>query len=343
MVYREERDELIERIYLLLGPGIPSQECQQVDERLGEISVLTVAAGNFSGGGVLPSHREYRETELVAVPLAELPLSVWLQQQRQVGEAGHAFRPSKCLIQKIVQGQGRKPLLSADDLGDLHQVVIHDVGEMVCGQLVGPFPEHLVVERVGIDFHVPADHVVHDDDPVLGHLEADCPVGGLLEQPLCLLLRKGQGVAHVLACRLVVDEGLALALGLCPPCGKLVGGVEGVVGLPVIHELLGVLAVDGFPLGLAVGSMGMAGRRSLHYIPVIVHPFVGVDPAPAERVDDVFFGPGHKPVGIRILYSQYEIPVMLLGVQVVVESRADSAHVERPGRRGSKTYSCSSF
>ena len=81
-------------------------------------------------------------------------------------EAGLRILPAESLIQQIVQGQGREPFLAADDLRDLHQMVVHDVGQVVGRQFVGAFPEHLVVERIAVDFDVAADQVVHRHDPV---------------------------------------------------------------------------------------------------------------------------------------------------------------------------------
>ena len=49
-----------------------------------------------------------------------------------MGEAGHSVGPSESAVEK--------PLLASDDVGDFHQVVIHDVSQMVCGQLVGALP-----------------------------------------------------------------------------------------------------------------------------------------------------------------------------------------------------------
>ena len=113
-----------------------------------------------------------------------------------------------------MQGQGRQPLLAADDLGDLHQVVVHDVGEVVGREFVGPLPEDLVVQRGGVDLDVAADQVVHLHDAPFGHQEADGPVGALRQQALHLLFGEGQRVAQGPAGEVVVDEGLAAGFGL---------------------------------------------------------------------------------------------------------------------------------
>ena len=72
-------------------------------------------------------------------------------------KAGHCFGPAEGLVEHIVKGKGREPLFSADHLRDFHEVVVHDVCEVVGGEFIGPFPEDFVVEGVSVHFHVAAD------------------------------------------------------------------------------------------------------------------------------------------------------------------------------------------
>ena len=125
-----------------------------------------------------------------------------------------------------MQREGRKPFLAADDLGNLHQVVVHDVGQVVGRQFIGPLPEDLVVQRVGIYLDVTADEVVHHHDGIFRHLETDGPVGGGLQQAGGFFGGQRQGIAQGFARNLVIDEGLFRGLGLGAPCGKFVGRIE---------------------------------------------------------------------------------------------------------------------
>ena len=248
--------------------------------------------------------------------------------------------PSERLVQEIVQRQGREPFLPADDLGNLHEMVVHDVRQVVCRQLVRPFPQHLVVKCVRIHLDVPADEVVHLHHTVIRHLEADGPVGMRLQKRLPLALRHGDGVAQLIACDMVVDEGPAGSLGFGPLGRQLLGCVECIVCVAFLHQFLCVFAVDTAPLGLPVRCMRMSLRRGLHYIAFCVHPLVGDDAAPVECFYDIFLRSRDEPLGVGVFNPYDEIPSVLLGVEVVVKSCTYSAHMQRPRRRRGKSYSC---
>ena len=105
-----------------------------------------------------------------------------------------------------MQRRARDPLLAADHVRDLHQMVIHDVGHVVRGQSVGRFVKHLVVKDGRVDNHFAADQVVDAD--ILVRLDADTHhvARTAVDQPLHLVRRKRQGVAHLPARRGVVLE-----------------------------------------------------------------------------------------------------------------------------------------
>ena len=75
-----------------------------------------------------------------------------------------------------------------------------------------------------------ANEVVHLYDAVFRHLETYRPVRSLLEKPVHLFLRKGEGVAKSHSGLVVIDEGLAAALCLAAKCIQLLRRVEGIVG-----------------------------------------------------------------------------------------------------------------
>ena len=140
-------DELVHREHLAVVTGIPAQQGEEVDHGLRQVTGLTVAAGVLTALGVVPVQREHGEAQAVAVALAQLALAVRLEQQRQVNKCGHGVLPAEGLIQQHVQWCTGQPLLAADDMRHLHQVVINDVGQVIGGQIVGALVEHLVIEN----------------------------------------------------------------------------------------------------------------------------------------------------------------------------------------------------
>ena len=81
----------------------------------------------------------------------------------------------------------------------------------------------------------------------------------------------------------------------------------------------------------------------LDNLSVLVHTFVRNDSAPVQGLDDIFLGSMHEPMGVSVLDPDDEITSALLGIEVVIESRADSAHMQRTGRRRRESYSRLTF
>ena len=141
---------------------------------------------------MLPVQREHGEAESVTVTLRQLSLAVRLQQQRQMCKAWHCVLPAESFVKHDVQGSRRQPFLATDDVCNLHQVVIDDIGQMVGGQLVVSLIEHLVVANLTLDAHFATYHVI--DENLLTRLNAEAyhPGVGLLHQTLHLFLRQCQ-------------------------------------------------------------------------------------------------------------------------------------------------------
>ena len=131
---------------------------------------------------------------------------------------------------------------------------------------------------------------------------------------------------------MIVYESIAFGLSVRAGLFKFFGGIKCVVCKSVLYELLCVFAVDSLPLTLSVGCVRVFLRRNLHYFSVLVHTFIGDDAAPFERFDNVCFRSRNESVGVRIFYSYDKITTVLFGIEVVVQCRSDSSHVERSGR-----------
>ena len=243
--------EFIERENLLFGARIPSEKCEEIDHCLWEISALAVSRAYFSSLRVMPFQWEYRESETVAITLGELSLTFRLEQEREVSKLRHSVSPSESLIEKHVERRTWEPFLTTDDVRDLHEVVVHDIGEMVGRELVSALVEHLVVEDVGLDAHLAADEVI--DEHFLARIDKETHyiLLAVSDELVHLFLAEAEGIAHLKASLCVVLEVLYLAaLGL-----ELFRSVECDVRFACINKLLDVLLVYIPTLALAVRTM----------------------------------------------------------------------------------------
>ena len=112
----------------------------------------------------------------------------------------------------------------------------------------------------------------------------------------------------------VVLEVLYLvALGL-----KLLGSVEGDVGLVVGKKLLYVFLVDGTALALAVRTMFATEAYAL----------VELDAEPAERLYNVVFGSRNETVGVGVLNTENEIAAMLTREEIVIQCCTHTTDVQ---------------
>ena len=137
MAQVEKLHQLVHRHEFLIISRIPTQQGQEIDDGFGQVACLPIAGRHLTGLGVVPFEGKYREAQTVAVSLAQFAIAFRLQQQGQVGKGGHRVFPAESTVEQHVQWGRRQPLLAADDVRNFHQVVIHDVGQMVGGQLVG--------------------------------------------------------------------------------------------------------------------------------------------------------------------------------------------------------------
>ena len=272
----------------------------------------------------MPFEREHRESQTVAVALAQFSLAVGLEQQRQVGKTGHGVLPAKGTVEQHMQGSTGQPLFATDDMGDFHEMVVDDVGQMIGGQLVGTLEEHLVVEDVALDDHIAAYHVVDMDVLARLYLEAHHILVAVGNELLHLVGRHGERIAHHATGVGVILEVFHLGtLGL-----KFLGGVEGDVGLVLGQQLLHIFLVDGAALTLAIGSMAAT----------VAHPLVKLDAEPLERLDDILLGTGHKTCGIGVLDSENKFATVLACEKVIVQCGAHTADMQRPCGTWCKTH-----
>ncbi len=219
--------------------------------------------------------------------------------------------------------QGRDPLLGADHVGDPHQVVVYDVGEVVRGVAVA-LEQHLVVHQVVVDADLAAQQVGDGGLALARHRQADhvrLPRGAA---PRRLGGRERAAVA-VVAERvrdLLPSLLLAQRFEALPGAEARVRGAAG-------DELLGVVAVDREALALAVRPVRAADVR----------PLVPRKAQPAQRLEDHALGGRVRALAVGVLDAQDELPAVLLRPGVVEQRHVRRADVRVAGRAGSDSRS----
>ena len=93
--------------------------------------------------------------------------------------------PAEGVVEEDVLGGRGDPLFGADDIGDAHEVVVDDVGEVIGGEAVG-LHEDLIVDVGVLEGDVAAEFVAEGRAAFEGDLHADDE--GLLRGQVCIVL-----------------------------------------------------------------------------------------------------------------------------------------------------------
>ena len=290
-------NHLVQRENLLLALGCPAQQQQIVQH----------------GGGQIALGHQILITG-VAVALAQLVLRV-LHNGRAVDV--DRLLPAEGVIQQVVLRGGGQVLAAADDVGNAHQVVIHNVGKVVGRHTIG-LDQNLVIQLLDIDLDVAVDHIVKPGHAGLGNLLADDI--RLTRSQLGGDFLGGQ----IAAVAVIVGHFAGGALCLVHFVQALLGA-EAVVGFALCHQLLGILLEHTHALALHVGA-----DRAAHIGALVPGQASGLQRA----VDDIGSAL-NKTALVGILNAQDEGAAVVAGLQIGVQRGAQVAHVHiaRGGRR----------
>ncbi len=230
--------------------------------------------------------------------------------------------PAESTVQHDVLGRGGEPLLSADDVGDPHQVIVDHIGQVVGGEAIG-FQQNLIVNLGVFEAHLAAQTIHHDGLAGFRHSQADDK----------RLARGGPRVrdSRVQAATVpVVAHEVRLALLLGAQLVQSLGGAEAAVGRAGCDQVGDLASVNVSALGLAIGAVGAAH----------VGPFVPGKPYPAQGAQDGRLGLRRGARAIRVFDAQDELPAMALGEHVVEQGDVGGPHVGIAGwrRRNAHAY-----
>ena len=155
--------------------------------------------------------------------------------------------PAEALVQQIVLGRGGEVLRASHDVGDAHEVIVHDVCKVIGRQPVTLY-KHLIVERFVLDAYLAEYLVTENGDAVLRDPLTD-DIGLSLRHRFCGLLRRKTAAGVDL-----LFKSLALVLALF---------AEAAVGVTLFDEQLGVFSVQPTAFGLNIRTYGSADVGTL--------------------------------------------------------------------------------
>ena len=75
----------------------------------------------------------------------------------------HGILPSEGAVEEHVQRCRRQPLFAANNMSNLHEVIVHDIRQMIRRQFVSRLIKHLIVEDIRLYSNVATDEVVNDN------------------------------------------------------------------------------------------------------------------------------------------------------------------------------------
>ena len=321
----ESLHQLIKREDFLLRTRVPAEERQEVDYSLWEVATLTITRRNLTGLRVMPLQWEYRETETVTIALAQLTLTLWLEKQRKVCEARHCILPTESLIKENVQWGTRQPLLTANHVRDFHQVVVHDVCQVISWQFVSTLIENLVIQDITHHLHVATNHIVDMNFLSWFNLETYCILLTICDELIYLLLGKGERVAHLHTGMSIVLE----ILNLSTLSFQLLWSIEGDVCLTIVQKLLYIFLIDITTLALTIRTM----------LATEAHTLIKLDTEPLERFQDIFLGSWYETMRVCILDTEHKLTTMLASKQIIIKGGTDTTNVQCSRWTWGKTHS----
>jgi len=209
-----------------------------------------------------------------------------------------------------MNGGAGKPFFSPEGVGDFHVVVVYDYGEVISGHPVR-LEKNFVIDAVGGKGYLSPDEVGEVNFFSGGDLYAYDMRGAGSQQPLNFFCGQAKRVLHPGTKNVVVlGGGVFGRLVVGTHFFELFGCIEGVIGVSLLYELLSVLLIESFrlALALAIGAIGAGMEGAL----------VGVESAPGEAVEDIFFGPGYVAALVGVFNTEDKVAMVLACEKIVV-------------------------
>lgn len=246
---------------------VPAEQCNAVDESLGQVAFLFVAC----------------DAHLYAESLRKF-LALCVEQQGQVSEL-RTLQLEHVVEDQVLRSRWQ-PFFAADNMADVHREVVHDVGKVVRWEAI-VFQDNLVIYIFVVEDDLPMNDVL-ERCLALRHLHSDDE--GLAVRFLLfdLLFRE-----VVQAEAVVLGLGVLLTTDLDSHFLKSLRCAEARVGIAVLDKRVDVLVVDVQALALVIGAVGTLGLTVLliAFVSLLVEGARSLVPGhagPLEHFNDVF-------------------------------------------------------
>ena len=280
-------------------------------------------------GGIAPALGELADDRLLVSVFIQNRLLGFLILEHGFDHNGRQMQidrrlPAEGLVEQVVFRRGGEVFRAAHDVADGHQVIVHDVGEVVGRQTVS-LDEHVVIQRVAIHLDVAVEHVVEGCLARGRHVLAD---------DIRLARRNaalGLFQADIMQALFVVFVGFALRFGGLAVSLNFFLGAEAAVRAALFDQLPRVLGVEVAALGLDIRAVIAADIRTFVIGQAcLTHGLV-------NQIDRA----GHFALLIGIFDAQNELAAVLLGEQIGIQRGAQAAQMQIARWAGGKP--CANF
>ena len=231
------------------------------------------------------------------------------------------YVPAECLIQQIILRSRGKVLVAAYNMGDAHEVVVHNVGKVVGRHAVG-LNQDLVVQCAVLHCHISVNVVVECGSSLQRHLLAN-DVGNTCVQLFLNFFRR-----EIPAVAVIHGSNVRSFLNF-PHFFQTLLVTEAVICVTGFHQFFRVGLEHAHTLRLYIRSHRTADVRT----------FVPVQTGNPQGVIDHINGTFYITFLIGVLDPQNKIAVLFLGDQIGKQCGTQVADVHIARRAGCKSGS----
>ena len=241
----------------------------------------------------------------------------------------HSIFPAKSLIEKNMQRCTWQPLLTTDNVSNLHQVVVNNICQMISWQFISTLIENLIVEDIALNANLTTYHIIYKNLLTWFNLEANCILLTLVNELLNLLSWESERVTHLHTSMSIVLE----ILNFSTFSFKLLWSIKSIISLTSIKKLLNILLVDVTTFTLTVRTM----------LTTEAYALIKLDAEPLKRFKNILFCSRNKTMRISVFYSEYKLATMLTSKQIVIKGGTYTANVQSARWAWCETHSYFSF